>query len=145
MSILDELRSGCLAATEDATRQLAERLAAALPVDCTLALSGDLGAGKTTFVKGLAATWDVVEAITSPSFAVCNLHRGRRLLAHIDAYRLDGPAGWDSLMVEDFLVSPWCLAVEWPERIESILPKDTIWIDFTITANGARHLQLRAR
>jgi tRNA threonylcarbamoyladenosine biosynthesis protein TsaE len=143
MSIFAELRTGLLAATEAETRAIAARLAAALPADRVLALSGDLGAGKTTFVKGLAAAWGVRETVTSPSFAVCNLHRGSRLLVHVDAYRLDGPGSWEALMVEDFLVSPWCLAVEWPERIESILPKDTLWLDLAITRDGGRSIRSR--
>ncbi|MBE2213842.1 MAG: tRNA (adenosine(37)-N6)-threonylcarbamoyltransferase complex ATPase subunit type 1 TsaE [Opitutaceae bacterium] len=144
MSIFAELHAGLLAATEAETRTIAARLAAALPADRVLALSGDLGAGKTTFVKGLAAAWGVRETVTSPSFAVCNLHRGERLLVHVDAYRLDGPGSWEALMVEDFLVSPWCLAVEWPERIASILPADTLWLDLAITRDGARSIRRRA-
>ena len=143
MSIFDDLRTGLIAATEAETRAIAARLAAALPPDRVLALSGDLGAGKTTFVKGLAAGWGVQETVTSPSFAVCNLHRGERLLVHVDAYRLDGPGSWEALMVEDFLISPWCLAVEWPERIEAILPADTLWLELQITPDGARAIRSR--
>ena len=143
MSIFAELRAGITAAGEADTRAIAARLAHAFPVDRVLALSGDLGAGKTTFVKGLAAAWRVQETVTSPSFAVCNLHRGERLLVHVDAYRLDGPGSWESLMVEDFLISPWCLAVEWPERIGEILPPDTFWLDLQITPAGARRIQSR--
>jgi len=144
MSIFAELKAGLLAATEAETRAVAARLASALAPDRVLALSGDLGAGKTTFVKGLAAAWGVRETVTSPSFAVCNLHRGERLLVHVDAYRLDGPGSWEALMVEDFLVSPWCLAVEWPERIATILPVDTLWLDLAITPEGARSIRSRS-
>lgn len=144
MSIFADLRTGLLAGTEAETRAIAARLAAALPTDRVLALSGDLGAGKTTFVKGLAAAWGVRETVTSPSFAVCNLHRGTRLLVHVDAYRLAGPESWEALMVEDFLVSPWCLAVEWPERIESILPANTLWLDLAITHDGGRSIRSRS-
>lgn len=143
MNIFAELRAGLTAAHEADTRAIAADLARALPVDRVIALSGDLGAGKTTFVKGLAAAWGVRETVTSPTFAVCNLHRGERLLVHVDAYRLDGPGSWESLMVEDFLVSPWCLAIEWPERVADILPADTLWLDLQITPRGARTLRSR--
>lgn len=143
MSIFAELQAGLHAAAEGDTRAIAARLASALPHDRVLALSGDLGAGKTTFVKGLAAAWGVRETVTSPSFAVCNLHRGERLLVHVDAYRLEGTGSWEALMVEDFLVTPWCLAVEWPERIVDILPADTLWLDLHIMPDGGRSIRSR--
>lgn len=143
MSIFADLRAGVLATTVAETQEIASRLALALPADRVLALAGDLGAGKTTFVKGLAMAWGVRETVTSPSFAVCNLHRGSRLLVHVDAYRLAGPESWEALMVEDFLVSPWCLAVEWPERIATILPADTLWLDLDMMPDGSRQIRSR--
>lgn len=141
MNIFTELAAGVVAPAAADTRRLAARLAAALPADRVLALSGELGAGKTTFVKGLAAAWSVREAVTSPSFTVCNLHRGSRLLVHVDAYRLPRADAWDGLMIEDFLVSPWCLAVEWPERVAAALPADALWLRFEMRADGARTLR----
>jgi tRNA threonylcarbamoyladenosine biosynthesis protein TsaE len=138
MSIFAELATGIVAATDDDTKAVAKRLAAELRPDTTVALSGDLGAGKTTFVKGLAAAWNVREAVTSPSFAVCNFHRGDRLLAHVDAYRLSDGGQWESLMIEEFLDSPWCLAVEWPEHVREFLSPDTLWLSMNIEPSGAR-------
>jgi tRNA threonylcarbamoyladenosine biosynthesis protein TsaE len=106
-----------------------------------VALSGDLGAGKTTFVQGLAAAWDVREAVTSPSFTVCNLHRGARLLVHVDAYRLERAEDWDGLMIEEFLRSPWCLVVEWPERVRSRLPADALWLRLEARPDGSREIR----
>jgi tRNA threonylcarbamoyladenosine biosynthesis protein TsaE len=141
MSIFADLAAGIVAREEAETRAVAARLAAQLPIDCVLALSGDLGAGKTTFVKGLAAAWGVRETVTSPSFTVCNLHRGSRLLVHVDAYRLASAEAWDSLMIEDFLVSPWCLAVEWPERVSDRLSSDMLWLRLEMDADGARTIR----
>lgn len=141
MNIFAELEAGLVAVTAADTRALAARVAQALPSDRVLALSGELGAGKTTFVQGLAAAWDVREAVTSPSFTVCNLHRGSRLLVHVDAYRLSGAAEWDGLMIEEFLSPPWCLAVEWPERVRAALPPDAIWLHFETGADGVRRIQ----
>ncbi len=140
-NIFAELEAGATAVDEAGTRALAARLALALPPDAVVALSGDLGAGKTTFVKGLAQAWNVREAVTSPTFTLCNLHRGDRLLVHVDAYRLPDAAAWDSLMVEEFLESPWCLAVEWPERIAGILPPSAIRLRFEIQENGVRSIR----
>lgn len=145
MSIFAELQAGIVTTTAAETRHAALRLAQELPPDCVLALSGELGAGKTTFVQGLAAAWGVREAVTSPSFTVCNLHRGVRLLVHVDAYRLEGSEQWDALMVEEFLRSPWCLVIEWPERIRACIPPDAWWLQLAARADGSRSLHLRDR
>jgi tRNA threonylcarbamoyladenosine biosynthesis protein TsaE len=142
MSIFSELEDGVVAAGPDDMHRLAARLASVFPADGTLALQGDLGAGKTTFVKGLAAAWRVPEAVTSPSFTVCNLHRGDRLLVHVDAYRLSSPADWDGLLIEEFLVSPWCLVVEWPERLGDRLPPDALWLGIEIQPDLSRFVRV---
>ncbi len=143
MSIFAELAAGIVAAQDRDTRVIATRLAHALPPDCVLALSGELGAGKTTFVQGLAAAWRVREAVTSPSFTVCNLHGGDRLLVHVDAYRLGPDTNWDALMIEEFLRSPWCLVIEWPERVRSNLPADHWWLRIDLREDGSRLLRMR--
>jgi tRNA threonylcarbamoyladenosine biosynthesis protein TsaE len=143
-SIFTELADGVVARDESETRAVAARLAAAWPVDRALALSGDLGAGKTTFVKGLAAAWDVREMVTSPSFTVCNIHRGSRLLVHVDAYRLPSADAWDGLMIEDFLAPPWCLVVEWPERVRDRLPPDAVWLRIDMRDDGTRLVRTTA-
>jgi len=145
MSIFDELRSGIVAKTAADTREIARRVAMELPTDRTLALAGDLGAGKTTFVQGLALAWRVRQPVTSPSFNVCNIHRGDRLLVHVDAYRLANPNAWDGLMIEEFLASPWCLVVEWPETIGDRIPVNAWWIGFEIATGQSRRLVLNQR
>lgn len=132
MSIFDELKQGVATHSADETRALARRLAHALPPDSVLALHGDLGSGKTTFVGGLAAGWGIAGPVTSPTYNLFTLHRGERLLAHLDAYRLSRARDMDALMLEEFLESPWCLAVEWPEKIEGWLPPDALHLHFTI-------------
>lgn len=141
MSIFDELARGVTLPDEDATQSLAARLAKALAPDRTLALSGELGAGKTTFVRGLARAWHVRDVVTSPSFTLCNIYRGDRLLVHVDAYRLGEASGWESLMIEDFLESPWCVAVEWPENVAGSLPEDALWLRFETLPTGGRVVQ----
>jgi tRNA threonylcarbamoyladenosine biosynthesis protein TsaE len=141
MSIFAELAAGIVAVRDTDTRAVAARLAHELPMDRVLALSGDLGAGKTTFVQGLAAAWGVREAVTSPSFTVCNLHRGTRLLVHVDAYRLARAEEWDGLMIEEFLRPPWCLVIEWPERVLACVPADTLWLQLDARRDGARILR----
>lgn len=144
MTILGRLRVGITTASADETRALAAELASVLPVDATLALHGNLGVGKTTFVQGLARGLGCHEPVTSPTFTIYTLHRSAaRLLVHLDAYRLAGGAQLEELMLDDFLVSPYCLAVEWPERIADWLPADTWHLELGIVAGERHTIRLR--
>jgi tRNA threonylcarbamoyladenosine biosynthesis protein TsaE len=143
MSIFAELCAGIATQSANETKALAQRLAQALPPDATLALHGNLGVGKTTFVQGLAAGFGVSDAVTSPTFNIFTLHRGgTRTLVHLDAYRLENDRQIDSLMLEDFLISPYCLAVEWPENIAAWLPRDALHLTLTIMDTQLHHVQL---
>jgi tRNA threonylcarbamoyladenosine biosynthesis protein TsaE len=144
MSIFEKLRAGVATASAEETRSLAAELAAALPPDSTLALHGDLGAGKTTFVQGLAHSFGIVEPVTSPTFTIFTLHRGPSyMLMHLDAYRLDDPRQGEALMLDDFLVSPWCLAVEWPEKIAAWLPDNAFHLALGIADDGRHTIRLK--
>lgn len=122
--LLEQLSVGIVTTSADQTEALARAFAALVPVDQVLAFHGDLGAGKTTFIRGLARGWQIEEPVTSPTFNLYTLYQGSRQLVHMDAYRLSPGADLDSLMIDDFLTSPWCLAVEWSERIAESLPSD---------------------
>ncbi len=164
MSIFEKLRASVATASAEETRSLAAELAAALPPDSTLALHGDLGAGKTTFVQGLAHGFGIVEPVTSPTFTIFTLHRapgpvrhlvrrslseggslggGGRMLVHLDAYRLDDPRQGEALMLDDFLVSPWCLAIEWPEKIAAWIPDNALHLALGIADDGRHMIRLR--
>jgi len=162
MSILDELHAGVVTSSAADTRGLAARLAAALPSDATLALHGDLGVGKTTFVQGLAAGFGLPGPVTSPTFNILHLYRGTRVeyrseepeprchdlgeagftLVHLDAYRLENAHQVAELMIDDFLVSPYCLAVEWPDKIAAWLPAGTLHLTLGIEAPGRHRITL---
>ena len=141
-NIWQELEQGVLATSTDAMHALARRLGEALPPEATLALSGDLGVGKTTFVQGLATAFGIHERVTSPTFTLYNVHRGSRTLVHLDAYRLESPDQVEDLLLEDFLVAPYCLAVEWPERISGWLPPETLMLNLSIESPGRHSVQL---
>lgn len=143
-NICARLRAGLATGSVEETQALAGELAAVLPPDTVIALHGTLGVGKTTFVQGLARGFGITEPVTSPTFNLFTLHRGdTRLLAHLDAYRLEQGAQIESLMLEDFLVSPWCLAVEWPENIAAWLPPAAWHFDLGISADGRHTVRQR--
>lgn len=128
----------------DETRSLAAAWAGELPLDATVALHGDLGAGKTTWVQGLALGFGITEPVTSPTFNIYTIHQGmKRMLAHLDAYRLGSTEEAQDLLLEEFLVSPWCLAVEWPEKLPGWIAADALHIDMDILADGRHSIRLR--
>jgi tRNA threonylcarbamoyladenosine biosynthesis protein TsaE len=101
--------------TEAAGAALARRL---VPGDVVL-VSGELGAGKTTFVRGACRALGVSEPVTSPTFTIGTLLAGREVeVAHLDLYRLDSLAGEDPALLEDYLTSDRIGFVEWPEVAE---------------------------
>ncbi len=142
MSIIAQLGEGVLCRSAEETQAVAASLAAILPPDTVLALRGDLGAGKTTFVQGLARAWGIEGPVTSPTFAIYAPYHGARLLIHVDAYRLTDAGAGEDLLIEDLLESPWCLAVEWPERIQ-----DTWWLQdaWTLTFESLDDTNRRIR
>jgi tRNA threonylcarbamoyladenosine biosynthesis protein TsaE len=143
-NICDKLRAGVETTSAEATRQLAAAFASALPDDSVLALHGDLGVGKTTFVQGLAFGLGIHDPVTSPTFNLFSLYLGNpRRLLHVDAYRLEGSAQVDALLLEDFMISPWIAAIEWPERINDWLPAETWHFELGITANEHHTIRLR--
>jgi tRNA threonylcarbamoyladenosine biosynthesis protein TsaE len=144
MNIFDRLRAGVVTASAEDSQKVAAEFAAALPVTCTLALHGDLGVGKTTFVQGLARGFGLVGPVTSPTFNIYTLHQSSvRTLVHLDAYRLETAAQIDSLLIEEFLNPPWCLAVEWPEKVAAWLPTDALHLDLGITPDERHTIRLR--
>ena len=143
MNIFAKLRDGVVTASAAETHALACELAKSLPPDATLALHGDLGVGKTTFVQGLARGFGITEPVTSPTYTIFTLHRGARTLVHLDAYRLENEHQIDALMLDDFLVSPWCLAIEWPEKISTWIPVNALHLDLRITSDERHTVRLR--
>lgn len=141
--IFARLRAGVVTASAAETQALATELAKALPPDTTLALHGNLGVGKTTFVQGLARGLGHTGPVTSPTFNIFTLHRGPTNLLHLDAYRLDRAQQVEDLLLADFMVSPWCLAVEWPEKIADWLPPGTLHLDLGILPDERHTLKLR--
>jgi tRNA threonylcarbamoyladenosine biosynthesis protein TsaE len=143
LALLAQLRAGITTHTAAETRALAARLAPQLPRDATLALHGDLGAGKTTFIQGLARGLGITAPITSPTFTIFTIHRGPAVnLIHLDAYRLENDRQIETLMLEDFLVSPYILAVEWPEKIAAWLPQTACHLTLGIAPDQTHFIKL---
>jgi tRNA threonylcarbamoyladenosine biosynthesis protein TsaE len=123
--------------SEAATRDLARRLATGLNGGEAIGLSGDLGAGKTVFVQGLARGLEVTEPVTSPSFVIVHHYAGRLRLCHVDLYRLDSDQveglGLDELIAPDAVV-----AAEWSERLPPRLRR-LLRLDIAIEFGRGEH------
>jgi tRNA threonylcarbamoyladenosine biosynthesis protein TsaE len=133
---------GVITHSAEATEQAAQTFAQLLPADTTLALEGDLGVGKTTFVRGLMKGFGITEDITSPSFSLLNVYKGKRMIFHVDAYRLTQASSFDDLMIWDAAVSPWNVIVEWPEKVAARLPRSLWKLKATILADGGHKFTL---
>ena len=128
------------------TRALAARLGAGLRPGDVVALRGELGAGKTEFVRGLAVGLGVPEdAVASPSFALAYEYQGRLTLVHLDLYRLAEISSEFLPDVEDYLTGPQVTAVEWAERLGDLLPPERLDVVLNITGEEERQIILTGR
>jgi tRNA threonylcarbamoyladenosine biosynthesis protein TsaE len=143
--VLVRFAAGWRANSPDETEAAGAVLASILPPDTALALHGELGAGKTTFVRGLARGWGITQPILSPTFNYYLIYKGARQLVHLDAYRLMRPADADSLLLEEFLESPGCLAIEWPENLGDRLPPGAWHFDFAAPDERTRVITRRSQ
>ena len=117
-----------------------------LPGDL-VALTGELGAGKTCFVKGLSRGLQVPAEsyVRSPSFLILNIYDGRCPLYHMDLYRIHDPSELEDLGYRDFFFGEGVTAVEWAEKIPDLLPMDRVNICFSFLGETRRELKLEAK
>lgn len=128
MPILDVHAFEFFSRSPEQTRRLGMRLGALLKPGDLICLQGDLGAGKTTLVQGVAQGWGALDAVSSPTFVLVNAYRrpDSSQLFHFDAYRIESLGEAEELDI-DSLLSQGPLVVEWPERVEPILPVERLW------------------
>ena len=124
------------------TEKLAEDIAAVVKKGSVISLRGTLGAGKTVFAKGFARALGIEEAIVSPTFTLIQEYEGNRKLYHMDLYRLSGEDEFDAMGAEDYLYSDGVTLIEWSEKIESLLPDDTIYINISINEDLSRTIEI---
>ena len=112
--------------SEAETEALGERLAKCIHAGAVVALYGDLGAGKTAFVRGMARGLDITEQVSSPTFTIVNEYPGDPALFHFDMYRLKNAEELYGIGWEDYLDRNGVCVTEWSERIEEALPEDAV-------------------
>jgi tRNA threonylcarbamoyladenosine biosynthesis protein TsaE len=129
------------AETEAVGARLAERLA---PGDVVI-VSGEVGAGKTTLIRGAARALGVVEPVTSPTFTIGQRYAGGRLpISHLDLYRLEDMEGEDPALLDDYLGGDGVAFVEWPDAGAGMLPPPRIAVELRVGKGDARLIELRS-
>lgn len=119
-------------ATADDTRSVGEAIAALFRPRDAVALTGELGAGKTTLVQGIAHALGVTDHVVSPTFTLVREYRGAALeIAHVDVYRLDRMQDVMDLGLDEIADGEALLLVEWGEAVEALLPADHLTIELT--------------
>jgi tRNA threonylcarbamoyladenosine biosynthesis protein TsaE len=153
MSILNSESIEYFSRSPEQSKRFVMRLGCLLQKGDLICFSGDLGAGKTTFVQGIAKGWGSIDPVTSPTFVLINEYNrmDKNILFHFDAYRIGNTWEAEDLDV-DRMLRFGSLVIEWAERIDEILPKEKLWIKMewvsdeqrriTFTPQGKRYVQI---
>lgn len=147
MAILDRWTIDFVSSSVEQTTRLGVRLGELLRVHDLVCLSGELGAGKTALARGIGRGWGTGLRVTSPTFTLVNEYPrlvDGRILYHMDCYRLEGEVDLMTAGLDDILFGSGAVMVEWPERIEGMLPKDHLWIALTYVSETRRKLRISA-
>ena len=132
-----------ISSSEKETEALGARLAASLPEGgAVIAMYGELGAGKTAFIRGLGAGLQVKGAVVSPTFTIVNELQGQRELFHFDMYRLGSADELFDIGWEDYLSRGGVCAVEWSENVEDAFDGSEIRVSIRKTGEGSREITI---
>lgn len=130
----------------DETKRLGNTIGTAVTDGTVLALIGDLGSGKTSFVQGLAKGLEVPDDyyITSPSYTLINEYPGRYPLFHVDLYRISDSMDLEDIGLYEILYNGGIVAIEWADRIGQKFLPDSIYIHFEIIGDKSRNISITA-
>lgn len=114
-----------------------------MPEGAVLCFFGDLGAGKTTLIKGIAASAGVpVQQVNSPTFVYMNLYEGSKSIVHFDLYRLENATQFLSMGFDEYLFNDAIVCIEWSERIKELLPDEIMEVTMEHKGEGVREIQV---
>ena len=126
----------------ESTQELGRKLGEKLSNGSVVAFFGDLGAGKTTFIKGLVAGATGIDPkeVNSPTFTYLNIYTGRTIVYHFDLYRFQRPEEFFALGFDEYFQEGGICCIEWAERIVSLLPEEVIKVQFRLGAPNQREI-----
>jgi tRNA threonylcarbamoyladenosine biosynthesis protein TsaE len=147
MPILDEHSLDFISHSPEQTQRLGVRLGELLRPGDLICLAGDLGSGKTTLAQGIARGWGAVDLVTSPTFVLINEYRraDSSKLLHVDAFRLDRLQEARALGLTELLEDGAPVLIEWPERLEGLLPSDRLLVTLEWADDLRRTVRMEAR
>ena len=142
----DDHKATWKTASAQETFALGEEIGRSLSGDLTMGLVGPLGAGKTLLTKGIAVGNGLGDPnmVTSPTFTLVHEYAGRIGLHHVDAYRLSGSTELAAIGFDELVESQAAVVVEWADRVRSIMPEDTLWIELAYTGLTTRAITATA-
>jgi len=126
--------------TEAETIELGKKIGRCLKKGDIIALDGTLAAGKTYLTKGIALGLGIKEDVTSPTFTLISEYSGRLHLYHMDVYRLDSVEEFLDLGTEEMLYGEGVCVIEWSEKVKSVLPSNTIYINIIVNKDNSRKI-----
>ena len=130
--------------SEEETEKSGERLASGLTCGSIVALYGDLGSGKTVFVRGMARGLGINDFVSSPTFTIVNEYAGNKELFHFDMYRLTGESELFDIGWEDYLARGGICAVEWSEKVTGAFPGNEVRVSFERLSENSRKITISA-
>jgi tRNA threonylcarbamoyladenosine biosynthesis protein TsaE len=125
------------------TEEVGARIAARLTPGDVVLVSGELGSGKTTLIRGACRELGVTEPVTSPTFTIGQRYRGRVPVSHLDLYRLDGLEDEDPGLLDDYLTDDAISFVEWPLAAEPVLERMALRVELTHEGGDERLVTVR--
>lgn len=128
--------------SERETIEIGHQFGLTLSANTVVCLFGDLGAGKTTFLKGVvqAVTENLEDQVNSPTFVYLNIYEGKKTVYHFDLYRMRDEDQFLSMGFDDLFFANGICCIEWPERIKKILPKHFTRVDITHVNENTRQI-----
>lgn len=126
------------------TYQMGLQFGHALTVPSVIAFNGNLGAGKTTFIRGIAAAFGIDEReVCSPTFTYLNIYQGKASLYHFDLYRIPSAREFIAAGFEEFLYAGGICCIEWSEKIVSLLPENTLSVALASVGKDLRTISIQ--
>ena len=135
--------SGSITNSTDETVRLGEKFAHFIPQGDVYAFIGELASGKTTFIKGILKGLQFEQQVTSPTFTLVNEYDAKYPVIHVDCYREEDLERWVRLGMNDYMNEENIVIIEWANKMESLLPSNTVHVQFSHKSLNSREIILK--